>query len=394
MSFFEQYHALFHSIDKPFAFVDMNAFNQNFENLKKRCNGLPIRIATKSIRAAGILDYLRTEKDINRWMCFTVSEATFLSEKGFDNLLVAYPTLQETKIIEMCPELKKGKTIYLTADNIHQLEKINQIAKENDVIIPISLDVDISDQFYGIYFGVYRSSIKTIQQFKDCVDALDRLPFLKLRGVMTYDAQIAGVADQLKTKQAINPIIQILKKKSLKSIQKKREQVIDILEKRNKKLDFFNAGGTGSLELTSNDKNVTEITFGSGLFQSTYFDHYSNFQNRPAAAYVLEVCRNPKPNYYTCLGGGYIASGSVGAEKLPTIIYPLNAKLIKDEGAGEVQTPFYCNEKIDLSTKNFAIFRHAKAGELCERFNHLYLLSNGDQVDFIPTYRGEGKCFL
>lgn len=394
MSFFNRYHDFFHKIDKPFAFVDMDALNQNFENLKQRCNGLPIRIATKSIRSVGILEYLKNEKGINRFMCFTVTEAIFLSEKGFDNLLVAYPTLQESMIVEMCAELKKGKTIYLTADSIHQLERINEIAGQNNTTIPISLDVDISDQFYGIYFGVYRSSIKTIKHFQECLDAFKRLPFIKLRGIMTYDAQIAGVADQLKTKQAINPIIQTLKKKSLKSIHKKREQITQIVNQQGNKLDFFNAGGTGSLELVSKDKNVTEVTFGSGLFQSTYFDHYSNFQNRPAAAYVLEVCRNPKPNYYTCLGGGYIASGSVGAEKLPSIIYPKNAKLIKDEGAGEVQTPFYCKENIDLLQRNFAIFRHAKAGELCERFNHLYLLSNGEQVDFIPTYRGEGKCFL
>lgn len=394
MNTFSQYHSLFHQFTKPFAFVDMDAFNQNFENLKKRCNKKPIRIATKSIRSSGILEYLKHEKGISRWMCFTVTEAIFLSEKGFDNLLVAYPTLQESMITEMCSELKKGKTIYLTADSIEQLEKINTLAGKNNISIPISLDVDISDQFFGIYFGVYRSSIKTMQQLEACLDAFERLPFIKLKGIMTYDAQIAGIADQLKTKQAINPIIQTLKKKSLKSIRKKREQITTILNKRQKQLDFFNAGGTGSLELVSNDNTVTEVTFGSGLFQSTYFDHYSNFQNQPAAGYVLEVCRNPKPNYYTCLGGGYIASGSIGLEKLPTIIFPKGAKLIKDEGAGEVQTPFFFQKHFDLKQTNFAIFRHAKAGELCERFNHLHLLSNGEQIDFIPTYRGEGKCFL
>ena len=38
-------------------------------------------------------------------------------------------------------------------------------------------------------------------------------------------------------------------------------------------------------------------------------------------------------------------------------------------------------------------FRHAKAGELCERFTQLYLVSDGQIVDVATTYRGEGLCF-
>jgi D-serine deaminase-like pyridoxal phosphate-dependent protein len=38
--------------------------------------------------------------------------------------------------------------------------------------------------------------------------------------------------------------------------------------------------------------------------------------------------------------------------------------------------------------------RHAKAGELCERFNSLYLVSGGEIADQVATYRGEGRCEL
>jgi D-serine deaminase-like pyridoxal phosphate-dependent protein len=39
-------------------------------------------------------------------------------------------------------------------------------------------------------------------------------------------------------------------------------------------------------------------------------------------------------------------------------------------------------------------FRHAKAGELCERFDRLYLVDGDQIVDEVPTYRGEGQTFL
>ena len=38
-------------------------------------------------------------------------------------------------------------------------------------------------------------------------------------------------------------------------------------------------------------------------------------------------------------------------------------------------------------------FRHAKAGELCERFNELHLVEADGTRTTVPTFRGEGQCF-
>ena len=47
-----------------------------------------------------------------------------------------------------------------------------------------------------------------------------------------------------------------------------------------------------------------------------------------------------------------------------------------------------------LSIGDRVYLRHAKAGELCERFDALHLVEGGEIVDVVPTYRGEGKAFL
>ena len=39
------------------------------------------------------------------------------------------------------------------------------------------------------------------------------------------------------------------------------------------------------------------------------------------------------------------------------------------------------------------LVRHAKAGELCEHFNELLLVSKGEIVETVVTYRGEGQRF-
>ena len=38
-------------------------------------------------------------------------------------------------------------------------------------------------------------------------------------------------------------------------------------------------------------------------------------------------------------------------------------------------------------------FRHAKAGELCERFDTIHVVDGDRVVESVPTYRGEGQTF-
>jgi D-serine deaminase-like pyridoxal phosphate-dependent protein len=39
-------------------------------------------------------------------------------------------------------------------------------------------------------------------------------------------------------------------------------------------------------------------------------------------------------------------------------------------------------------------FRHAKAGELCERVDVLHLVQGDAVIGSAPTYRGEGRVFV
>ena len=49
------------------------------------------------------------------------------------------------------------------------------------------------------------------------------------------------------------------------------------------------------------------------------------------------------------------------------------------------------SEAAALRIGDSVYMRHAKAGELCERFDSLYLVQGGEIVDEVPTYRGEGQ---
>ena len=65
----------------------------------------------------------------------------------------------------------------------------------------------------------------------------------------------------------------------------------------------------------------------------------------------------------------------------------------RQEGAGEVQSPLRGKAARDLRLGDAVWFRHANAGEMCERFDEVVLLEGGRAVGEIPTYRGEGHNF-
>jgi D-serine deaminase-like pyridoxal phosphate-dependent protein len=110
--------------------------------------------------------------------------------------------------------------------------------------------------------------------------------------------------------------------------------------------------------------------------------------------FALPVVRKPSPAMATALGGGYIASGQAAATRLPTPHLPRGLELDRNEGAGEVQTPLLGPAAAALEPGDRVYMRHAKAGELCERFNTLLLVEGDRVVDELPTYRGEGHAFL
>ena len=93
---------------------------------------------------------------------------------------------------------------------------------------------------------------------------------------------------------------------------------------------------------------------------------------------------------YVAPGNGGTAT-EPGLENLPLTDIQALAQFAQDEG---IQLTVVGPEAPALEVGDPVICRHAKAGELAERFNR-YLLFRGERVvDAVPTYRGLGQCFF
>jgi D-serine deaminase-like pyridoxal phosphate-dependent protein len=380
----------------PAAFVDRDALGRNVERVLGRARDRPVRIATKSVRSVGVLRDLMTRSErFQGLMCYTAPEAVHLAGLGLDDLLVAYPTVDEVAIGAVAEAVGDGARITLMVDDHAHVELIEAVAASRGVRIGLCLELDLSrDLPGGTRFGAWRSPIAGTNEAVAVARRIDRSRHVFLDGMMGYEAQIAGLPDRAPGQGLQGLVVRTLKRTDIHRIAELRAEVVGALEEAGLELRFVNAGGTGSLETSANERVVTEVTVGSGFYSPALFDHYDAFQHAPAAGYAVPVVRRPADGVYTCMGGGYTASGVPGPDKAPVIWLPAGAELTSTEGAGEVQTPVRYDGPVELGLGDPVIMRHAKAGELCERFGALLVIEGGAVVDEHPTYRGDGLTFL
>jgi D-serine deaminase-like pyridoxal phosphate-dependent protein len=377
----------------PCAIVDLDALDANAKAIARRAGRKPVRVATKSVRCLPLLKRIvASNPSYQGLMAYHPLEAVYLADQGFDDVLIAYPFWNADHVERVCDAIVNGKAITAMVDAAEHVKHLGAIAASRGLTLPLCIDLDMSTSFPGLHFGVRRSGLTTPEQVLGLARVIGETRGVRLDGLMGYEAQIAGVPDA--GQGAKSAVIRVLKGRSLGELADRRAKVVKALQAAGHALRFVNGGGTGSMETTVAEDVVTEVAAGSGFYAPTLFDGYAGFKHEPAAFYAVEITRKPAPGIYTCLGGGYPASGAMDESKAPSVFLPEGASLLTLEGAGEVQTPIQYQGPETLSYGDPVFMRHAKAGELCERFNTLLLMSDGQVVGEVPTYRGQGHGFL
>jgi len=382
-------------LDPPFAIIDLDAFDANASALVARAAGKPLRVASKSVRCR---DLLRRVLDRPGWhgiMAYTVPEAIWLVRSGTcDDILVAYPSADRGGITEVAGDAALAAAITLMVDSAEQLDFIDRVvAPSQREALRLCIDLDASWKPAGMHIGVRRSPVHTPDQAADLAQEIVKRPGFRLVGVMSYEAQIAGLGDAPVGHPMRGVAIRAIQRRSMPELVARRTAVVSAVRAL-ADLEFVNGGGTGSVAATAADTSVTEVTAGSGLYGPTLFDGYRAWRPEPSAYFALSVVRKPNPQMATVLGGGWVASGEANPNRLPSPALPTGLKLIPTEGTGEVQTPVTGPSAATLRIGDRVWFRHAKAGELCEHVDDLKLISGDRVTGSAPTYRGEGRTWL
>lgn len=402
----ELVHAIRHE-RLPALVLDVGAFDRNLERLcaQARAQALPLRLATKSVRVPSLLSraHTRGRGQTAGLLCFAVEEAERLFAQGHDDLFVAYPpSLRrgDDKDLARAARLSaEGAAIVLAVDAVEAVERAAEEAARIGTTLELALCVDMSLELAGgrVHLGVRRSPLRTANEVVALARKIADTRGTRFAGLLCYEAQIAGLGDRNPFARLENPVKELVRKRSIPDVAARRTALVEALRHAGLAPRIVNGGGTGSLHSTTVASGVTEVSAGSGLYKPLLFDYFHDAHLRalePSLFFALEVTRLPKAGWATLSGGGYIASGSAGADKLPRPAWPAGLTLDGNEGAGEVQTPVRVPRGVQLRLGDAVLFRHAKAGELCERFAELLLVEGGEVVDRAPTYRGLGWSFF
>ncbi|MFC7310624.1 amino acid deaminase/aldolase [Streptomyces monticola] len=383
-------------LDAPVAIVDLEAFDANAADLVRRAAGKPIRVASKSVRCRALLERVLGRDGFAGLMSFTLAESLWLARSGFDDVLLAYPSADRAAFAELTADPKLAAAVTVMVDDPAQLRLIDEARDGGREEVRVCLELDTAFKLLGgrVRIGARRSPLHSPAQVADLARAVARRPGFRLVGVMAYEGHVAGVGDLLAGRPVRSRAIRMMQTAARRELALRRADAVRAVRAVAPDLEFVNGGGTGSVQHTAAEAAVTEIAAGSGLYVPRLFDNYTSFSGRPAALFAQPVVRRPGVGAVTVLGGGYPASGAAGPDRLPVPYLPEGLKYDPQEGAGEVQTPLLGAPADDLLIGDKVWFRHAKAGELCERFEALHLVEGDRVTATVPTYRGEGLTFL
>jgi len=385
--------------DSPIAALNLPALRHNIADLRDRAGGVPLRIASKSLRVRPIIDALVRLEHVVGVLAYDLSEASWLAtdqdgRPGIGDVLMGYPSADQRAIAELCSNDQALQRVTVLIDSVDQLDLIDAVrapARREPIRVAVDLDAALRLPVVGD-LGVLRSPVHTIDEAVRLARIVAARPGFTLVGVMSYEAQVAGVGNDVAGKPLQNNIIRTMQWLSMAQLRTRRRRAIAAIGEL-ADLQMVNAGGTGSIEATARDRSVTDIAVGSGFFGGHLFDTYRHFRPAPALAFALSVVRKPRPDVVTCHGGGWIASGPPAADRLPQAVWPAGLSYLPREAAGEVQTPLRGRAAAGLRVGDRVWFRHTKSGEVSEHVNTIAVI-DGELIGEVHTYRGEGKAFL
>ncbi|GAA4179870.1 alanine racemase [Gryllotalpicola koreensis] len=387
-------------LDPPYGVIHLGALAHNTHDMLRRAGGKPIRVASKSVRVREVLDAVLALPGYEGVLAYTLSEALWLAtdagpdRTGIRDVVVGYPTAERAAIARLARDPELAARVTLMVDSVAQLDLVDAVvAPAEREPIRIALELDASWDGPAGHIGVWRSPVHTPAAARALAAHVARRPGFALVGMMSYEAQIAGQADDPAGRPAFAQTVRWMQRRSKAELLERRALAVAAVREL-AELEFVNGGGTGSLEFTSEDPSCTEIAAGSGLFGGHLFDNYRGFAPAPATAFALSVVRRPKRATATVLGGGWIASGPPGADRMPRPVWPEGLEFAPREMAGEVQTPLSGAAAEALRVGDRVWLRHTKSGELSEHLNEFALVGEQGVVGTTPTYRGEGKAFL
>src|SRR3954466_1550415 len=144
--------------EPPFAVIDLDAFDANAADLLRRSGGVPLRLASKSVRVRALAERALSAGFVGT-LCFTLPEALWLAGQGWDDLVVAYPTVDRQALRQLAGGPARERVTVM----VDCREHLDVIGRAGPGPVKVCLDVDAGWRALAgrVRVGAKRSPVHT-----------------------------------------------------------------------------------------------------------------------------------------------------------------------------------------------------------------------------------------
>jgi D-serine deaminase-like pyridoxal phosphate-dependent protein len=276
-------------LDTPALCVDLDRLDENIAAMRTRLAGTGVasRPHAKTHKCPAIAKRQLAGGSIG--ICTAkVSEAEALFAAGIEPILMTTANVTASKI-RRAMRLRKTNPHFIQAvDNPQNARDLSDAAREAGVVADVVVDVAVG----------MRSGVPADERALALAKQVDTLPYLKLRGLISYDGgaqHIKGFrkryVDTLKRFEPSVATFQAMKRDGLNT-------------------EIFSGGGTGTYNIMTKVSGFTDVQVGSYIFMDCQYleiggetneERYTDFT--PSLTVVATVLNTYFPNHLTTDAG-------------------------------------------------------------------------------------------
>jgi len=230
----------------PALLVDLDLFEANVTTMAAQCRaaGCGFRPHAKTHKCPEVAKR-QVAAGASGACVATVAEAEAMVAAGISGVLLTSPIVERRKIGRMIELIRTGGHVMLAVGHARQVELLAEAADAARVTVELLVDVDVGDRRTGVLPG---------QPAVELARLIASHRSLRLRGVQAY----AGLASHVAGFEA--------REKTSREVMAKAVETRELLAQAGFDANILSGGSTGTYNIDSTIRGVTELQVGSYVF--------------------------------------------------------------------------------------------------------------------------------
>ena len=237
-------------LDTPALCVDLDKMEKNVATMQAalKKTGLPSRPHSKTHKCAEIAKYQLATGSIGI-CCAKLTEAEAMVAHGVDRILMTTSNPSKRKVARAMALRKAHPDFIQAVDEEQNARDLSDAARAAGVVADVVVDVAVGT----------RSGIPPGEGAVALAQLVDKLPHLKLRGMLSYDGGVQHAKGFAARKE-----------RALKAMEP-NVSTFEAMKKSGLNVEIFSGGGTGTYNIMQAVPGFTDVQVGSYLFMDMQY---------------------------------------------------------------------------------------------------------------------------